>query len=244
MRDPQYVNEILDRLTAEHPEIHRMILYVEQPFPYELERERIDVRSVASRKPLFWMKAPTTGGTSVWAANLAGRALPSKPAKPSAARCSACWAQAHGMSLMVQDLTNPMLAQISHVGLAAHVPTIKGVETNSMQFYPEASAPEAAIHPGIFGAVTGGCISGRSAAPEWDIACQRSAGSFRLAGWSLEVRTNFDGGRGSCEPDLSSEPRLGRGLALPATDRIAKIIHSPRRYVDGETHAALLQSTE
>jgi hypothetical protein len=25
-----------------------------------------------------------------------------------------------------------------------------GVETNSMQFYPEASAPESAVHPGIY----------------------------------------------------------------------------------------------
>jgi len=25
-----------------------------------------------------------------------------------------------------------------------------GVETNSMQFYPEASLPEAAVHPGMF----------------------------------------------------------------------------------------------
>jgi len=63
---------------------------------------------------------------------------------------SACWARAHGMDLMVQDLTNPMLAQITHLLLAAHVGTIMGVETNSMQFYPQASAPEAKIHPGIY----------------------------------------------------------------------------------------------
>lgn len=25
-----------------------------------------------------------------------------------------------------------------------------GVETNAMQFYPDASAPEAAIHPGLY----------------------------------------------------------------------------------------------
>jgi hypothetical protein len=43
-----------------------------------------------------------------------------------------------------------MLAQIPHLLLAAHVGTIRGVETNSMQFYPEASAPEAAVHPGIY----------------------------------------------------------------------------------------------
>jgi hypothetical protein len=60
------------------------------------------------------------------------------------------WAQAHGMTLMVQDLTNPMLAQIPHLLLAAHTPTIMGVETNAMQFYPDASLPEAAVHPGLY----------------------------------------------------------------------------------------------
>ena len=54
------------------------------------------------------------------------------------------------MSLMVQDLTNPMLAQIPHVLLAAHVGTIMGVETNAMQFYPEASRAEQAVHPGAY----------------------------------------------------------------------------------------------
>jgi hypothetical protein len=51
---------------------------------------------------------------------------------------------------MVQDLSNPMLAQIPHALLAAHVGTIMGVETNGMQFYPEASLPEQAIHPGLY----------------------------------------------------------------------------------------------
>jgi hypothetical protein len=54
------------------------------------------------------------------------------------------------MTLMVQDLTNPMLAQVPHVLLAAHAGTIMGVETNGMQFYPEASLAEAAVHPGLY----------------------------------------------------------------------------------------------
>ena len=54
------------------------------------------------------------------------------------------------MQLMVQDLTNPMLAQIPHVQLAAHVGTIMGVETNAMQFYPDVSQPEAAVHPDLY----------------------------------------------------------------------------------------------
>jgi hypothetical protein len=51
---------------------------------------------------------------------------------------------------MVQDLTNPMLAMIPHCLLAAHVGTINGVETNAMQFYPEASKAEEAVHPGLY----------------------------------------------------------------------------------------------
>jgi hypothetical protein len=59
------------------------------------------------------------------------------------------------MNVMVQDLTNPMLAQIPHVLLAAHAGTVMGVETNAMQFYPEASAAEAGYHPGLYARVDG-----------------------------------------------------------------------------------------
>jgi hypothetical protein len=54
------------------------------------------------------------------------------------------------MTLMVQDLTNPMLAMIPHALLAAYAGTIMGVETNGSQFYPEASIPEAKVHPGLY----------------------------------------------------------------------------------------------
>ncbi len=43
-----------------------------------------------------------------------------------------------------------MLAQIPHVLLAARAGTIMGVETNAMQFYPEASNAEAKVHPGLY----------------------------------------------------------------------------------------------
>ena len=151
VRDPAYVNEILDRLATELPDVHRMILYVEQPFPYELERDRINVRSLAARKPLFLDESAHDWKHVQLGRELGWTGVALKTCKTlTGALLSACWAQAHGMSLMVQDLTNPMLAQISHVGLAANVPTLMGVETNSMQFYPDASAPEAAVHPGLF----------------------------------------------------------------------------------------------
>jgi L-alanine-DL-glutamate epimerase-like enolase superfamily enzyme len=149
--DPAYVNALLDRLRDEQPALYRMLLYVEQPFPYDLEAHQIDVRSVSARKPLFLDESAHD-----WRLVRLGRALgwsgvALKTCKTqTGALLTACWAKAHGMSLMVQDLTNPMLAQIPHVLLAAHVGTIMGVETNAMQFYPEASRPEAAVHPGLY----------------------------------------------------------------------------------------------
>lgn len=149
--DPAYVNAILDRLAAEHPHLDDMLLYVEQPFPYDLEAYQIDVHSVSERKPLYmdesahdW-KLVRLGRRSGWT----GVALKTCKTQ-TGALLSLCWARAHGMGLMVQDLTNPMLAQIPHVQLAAHARTIMGVETNAMQFYPEASLLEARIHPGLY----------------------------------------------------------------------------------------------
>ena len=42
--DPAYVNDILDRLKIDDPVTYQKILYVEQPFPYDLEANQIDVR--------------------------------------------------------------------------------------------------------------------------------------------------------------------------------------------------------
>lgn len=149
--DPVYVCEILDRLSAEHPEIHRRTLYIEQPFPYDLEANRIDVCSVSSRKPLFLDESAHDWRFVRLGRELGWTGVALKTCKTlTGALLSLCWARANGMQLMVQDLTNPMLAQIPHVLLAAHAGTIMGVESNAMQFYPEASAPEARIHPGLY----------------------------------------------------------------------------------------------
>ncbi len=144
VHEPAYVNAILDRLLDEHPRLYGMLLYVEQPFPYDLEgasdrraqrlgaqaalhgRERHDWRFVRLGRELGW----------------SGVALKTCKTQ-TGALLSLCWARAHGMTLMVQDLSNPMLAQVSHVLLAAHAGTIMGVESNGMQFYPAASLPEA-----------------------------------------------------------------------------------------------------
>lgn len=151
VRDPAYVNEILDRLRLEQPRLYGMLLYVEQPFPYDLEKERIDTHSIASRKPLFLDESAHDWRVVRFGRDLGWNGVALKTCKTqTGALLSGCWALAHGMSLMVQDLTNPMLAQVPHLLLASHFETLMGVETNSCQYYPEASAPEAAVHPGLY----------------------------------------------------------------------------------------------
>ena len=151
VRDPAYVNEILDRLRDEQPRLYGMLLYVEQPFPYDLEAYPIDAHSIASRKPLFLDESAHDWRLVRLGRGLGWNGVALKTCKTqTGALLSGCWAKAHGMSLMVQDLTNPMLAQIPHVLLAAHFGTLMGVETNSMQYYPEASQAEARIHPGLY----------------------------------------------------------------------------------------------
>ena len=138
-------------LLNEHPRIYGMLLYVEQPFPYDLEAHRIDVHSVSARKPLFMDESAHDWRFVRLGRELGWSGVALKTCKTqTGAILSLCWAKAHGMTLMVQDLSNPMLAQIPHVLLAAHAGTIMGVESNGMQFYPAASLPEAAVHPGLY----------------------------------------------------------------------------------------------
>jgi L-alanine-DL-glutamate epimerase-like enolase superfamily enzyme len=149
--DPRYVTDILDRLKREQPHIYDKILYVEQPFPYDLEANRIDVHIVSQRKPLLMDESAHDWRLVRLGRSLGWNGVALKTCKTqTGALLTLSWAAAHGLHLMVQDLTNPMLAQIPHVLLAAHADTMRGVESNAMQFYPDASRAEAAVHPGLY----------------------------------------------------------------------------------------------
>ena len=149
--DPSYVNEILDRIAAGHREIYDRIVYVEQPFPYDLEANQIDVHSVSERKPLFMDESAHDWRFVKLGRELGWTSVALKTCKTlTGAILSLCWAKEHDMTLMVQDLTNPRLAQVPHVLLAAYAGTICGVESNAMQFYPEASSEFLKVHPGLY----------------------------------------------------------------------------------------------
>jgi L-alanine-DL-glutamate epimerase-like enolase superfamily enzyme len=149
--EPDYVNEVLDQLKRDAPEAYARLLYVEQPFPYDLEAHPYDVQSVSNRKPLFLDESAHDWRYVRLGRSLGWTGVALKTCKTQTGSIlSCCWAKAHKMQLMVQDLTNPMLAQIPHVRLAAHANTLMGVESNAMQFYPDASRHEATVHPGLY----------------------------------------------------------------------------------------------
>ncbi|MEX0332352.1 MAG: enolase C-terminal domain-like protein [Puniceicoccaceae bacterium] len=151
-----YVVDMLGVLKADHPETYARLLYVEQPFHYEMEDSPADVHPVSSLKPLYMDESAHD-----WRLVREGRrrgwnGVALKTCKTlSSALLMLAWSRAHGLPLMVQDLTNPRLAQVTHALLAAHAGTVMGLETNSMQFYPEASSEEAKVHPGLFNRVDG-----------------------------------------------------------------------------------------
>ncbi|MBE6367845.1 MAG: hypothetical protein E7052_08070 [Lentisphaerae bacterium] len=151
VKDPAYVNSILDKLKAEEPEIYQLLLYVEQPFPYDLQANQIDVHSCSERKPLFMDESAHDWQFVKLGRSLGWNGVALKVCKTqTGALLSGCWAKKHNMLLMVQDLTNPMLATVPHVQLAAHIGTIMGVECNAPQFYPQASLPDEKLRPGLY----------------------------------------------------------------------------------------------
>ncbi len=151
VEEPGYVCDMLDRLKSEEPEIFDRILYVEQPFPYDLEQNRIDVHEVSRRKLLLMDESAHDWRFVELGYSLGWNGVALKTCKTlTGALLSLCWARSHGMAIMVQDLTNPRLAIIPHALLAANAGTIMGVEVNSMQFCPDASRDAARIHPGLY----------------------------------------------------------------------------------------------
>ena len=153
--DPLYVLELLEKVRKDEPECARRLVYVEQPFSAS-GALGLDVRALGSRLPLL-MDESAVGWESVARGQTLGwTGVALKTCKTlTGALLSLCRAREAGMAIMVQDLTNPMLALVPHALLGAHAPSLGGIEANAAQYCPEASLPEAGVHPGLFGRRSG-----------------------------------------------------------------------------------------
>jgi L-alanine-DL-glutamate epimerase-like enolase superfamily enzyme len=147
---PAYMVELLHRLREASPRAYDALLYVEQPTERDLTAHRFDLRELAALKPVIVDESLTGLEDMSLALELGWSGVALKTCKcHSMALLVAARAEVMGIPYTVQDLTNPGLALLHSVGLAARLHPLMGVEANSRQYYPDTSAPEAEVHPGI-----------------------------------------------------------------------------------------------
>lgn len=145
------LREFLSRLDAVAPEARRSICYVEEPCPLGACSGG-EVIEANTGVPLLILDESVSSCRELEEAVAAGwRGVALKSCKgQSESLLMLALAKELGLRFTVQDLTNPMLAQLTHLLLGSRSGAPLGVESNCMQFYPEASSYEAAIHPGAF----------------------------------------------------------------------------------------------
>ena len=160
--DPQYVINLLVRVCRDRPDVLDALSYIEEPFTPELLARGTDVSAIATWAPCVLDESAHDWRVLEKASALGYSGVAVKTCKTQTeALLTLSWAKHHGLEVLTQDLTNPMLAQIAHAQLGAHASPGIGLETNSMQFYPDASADEARVHPGLYQRV-GGCLDLRT----------------------------------------------------------------------------------
>lgn len=154
--EPAYVEHLFERIRRDRPHVLDALCYIEEPFTPELLDRGTDVSAVAKWAPCVLDESAHDWRVLGKARELGYSGVVLKTCKTQTeALLTMSWAKRHGMEVLTQDLTNPMLAQIAHAQLGAHASPDIGIETNSMQFYPDASAEEAKVHPGLYQRVGG-----------------------------------------------------------------------------------------
>ncbi len=140
--DADSVLDYLERLRSLDAEAFMALEYLEQPTARDILANPNDWRKVTALKPVLLDEGLT--GFDILPAALeqgwSGFAL--KTCKGhSFALLVAAWAFRHGLTIALQDLTNPGYSMIHAALFAGRVPTVNGVELNSPQYTPAANAP-------------------------------------------------------------------------------------------------------
>ena len=149
---PEYIVEYLRNLRDKNKDVFDEILYIEQPTERDLKAHRWDMQGISSLKPVLIDESLSSIEDFRLAMELGWSGIALKSCKClSSDLLFISLAELEGIPYAVQDLTNPSLAMIESVGLAARIHTIKGVEANSRQFFPKANEAAARVHPELFG---------------------------------------------------------------------------------------------
>ena len=140
--DAQSVSDYFVRLKVADAEAFDALQYFEQPTVRDIIAHRYDWRPIVRYKPVLLDEGLRTLELMKEAKQQGWNGFALKTCKGhSFILVAAAWARRQGMSISLQDLTNPGLALIHAALFAAHVPTINDVELNSPQFTPSANIP-------------------------------------------------------------------------------------------------------
>ncbi len=170
---PEYMIELLQKFKEADSLAFDSLLYVEQPCERDLRNRMLDVRELAKLKPVIVDEALASLEDLDLALELgySGAALKSCKCQSEELVIAAKLTE-KGLPLAVQDLTCPGIALLHSAGLAGHLHTIRGVESNSRQFYPATSEPERRIHPGFYslknGRIDTSTLKGTGLDYRWD----------------------------------------------------------------------------
>ncbi len=147
---PEYCVSYLEELRAASPEAFDALLYLEQPTERDLRKHSFDMRPVAAVKPVVADEGirELDDVDAAFELGWSGAALKTCKGQTFALLTAAKTAAA-GKIYTIQDLTNPGLALVQSIGLAARLSPLKGVEANARQFIPQANDSIAANFPGL-----------------------------------------------------------------------------------------------
>jgi L-alanine-DL-glutamate epimerase-like enolase superfamily enzyme len=151
-RDVEYLMRFIHSLKERNPAAFNRIQYVEQPTPRDLRADRHNVMYQASKVVPVVIDESLTGLDMLLLAHnmgYTGAALKACKGQSQAVLMAAA-GQIQKMFFCVQDLTCPGASLIQSAGLAAHVPSVVGIEANAREYVPAANQPWAKRFPGIF----------------------------------------------------------------------------------------------
>lgn len=148
----EYLLDFLRRVKEKTPAGFERVQYVEQPTARDLKAHRENVMHAASKlRPIVIDESLTDFESLMLARQMGYTGAALKACKTqSQALLMAAAGQKYKMFLCVQDLTCPGASLIHSAGLAAHVPTVAAIESNSRQYVPVANKAWESRFPGIF----------------------------------------------------------------------------------------------
>lgn len=145
------VEDFLMQLERLDSAAYAAVEYLEQPTSRNILDQPQDWQAVAKRKPVMLDEGLVSLELLPFAQSQHWSGLALKTCKGhSFSLVAAAWARLNGLSLALQDLTNPGYSAIHSFLLGAHLKTINGVELNSPQYTPAANEPWLPELNGVF----------------------------------------------------------------------------------------------